>query len=186
MTLVADLHGATYGTIYADPPWHFQSWSSKGTGRSADRHYGLMDRDAIESLDVGAIAAPDCCLFLWCVDCMLPDALRVMHKWGFQYKTVGFTWVKQTPLGKWHIGHGYWSRSGSEQCLFGTRGKPRPQSHAVRQVVVAKRREHSRKPDEVRNRIRQLSAGPYLELFARESVTGWDSWGLESNKFGAS
>ena len=182
-SLAIDLQGKTYGCIMADPPWHFRSWSAKGTGRSAEQHYAVMNLEDIKSLDVSAIAARDACLFLWAVDCMLPEALETMAAWGFTFKTVAFDWIKQTTNGKWHIGLGYWTRMGSERVLLGTRGKPKPLSHAVRQVVIAKRREHSRKPDEVRGRIEQLVAGPRLELFAREAAIGWDSWGNEVGKW---
>lgn len=184
MTLAQDLAGQSpYACILADPPWRFKSWSAKGTGKSAEQHYRTMDFADINNLDVAAITARDACLFLWAVDCMLPQALNTIAAWGFTFKSVAFTWLKQTPKGNWHFGHGYWTRSGSEQCLFGTKGKPKPLSHAVRQVVIAKRREHSRKPDEVRQRIEQLVAGPRLELFAREPVPGWDVWGDETDKF---
>lgn len=195
MNLRDDLDGQQFACILADPPWHFQSWSTKGTGRSAEQHYSVMRLSDIKALDVPAISARDCALFLWAVDCMLPEALDVMAAWGFTFKTVAFTWLKQTPLSNWHIGHGYWTRAGSEQCLLGTRGKPprgvypigHPKAgavnHAIRQVVIARRRQHSRKPDEVRTRIEQLVTGPRLELFARECAPGWTAWGFEAEKF---
>src|SRR4029077_4776914 len=78
---------------------------------------------------------------------------------------------------------GYWTRSNSEGCLLATRGKPKRQNADVRQAIIAPRREHSRKPDGIHERIERLVAGPYLELFARQRRPGWDAWGNEVDKF---
>jgi len=187
-----------YRAILADPPWSFESWSEKGAGKSAKRHYNVMELHAIKSMPVGStLAHPDgCVLFMWAVDSMLPEALEVIKAWGFTFKTVAFTWVKAelgpaltTDLGpvreytKEHFGMGYWTRGNPEMCLLATRGKPQKLSSSVRQLVVSPRREHSRKPDEIRTRIENLVPGPYLELFARSRAPGWDAWGNEINKF---
>jgi N6-adenosine-specific RNA methylase IME4 len=169
-----------YGVILADPPWTFATYSTKGKGRSTEAHYDCMSLAEIKALPVGDWAAPDCALFLWATDPSLPQALEVMAAWGFVYKTVAFTWAKTTKDGAgFPIGCGYWTRANPEQCLLATRGRPQRLSRAVPQLVLAPRREHSRKPDEVYERIEALVAGPYLELFAREQRTGWDSWGDE-------
>ena len=81
------------------------------------------------------------------------------------------------------MGTGYYTRANPELCLLFTRGNPKRISSAVRKLIIAPRREHSRKPDETRERIERLVAGPYCELFARASAPGWDSWGLEAGKF---
>lgn len=182
-----------YGAIMADPPWHFNTWSDKGRNRCpdapaqqkglAERHYSTMSLAEIKTLPVKQVAAADCALFLWSVDCMLPAALSIGEQWGFTFKTVAFTWVKRKIDGGAHIGLGYWTRGNPEQCLLFTRGKPRRQSASVRQLIEAPRREHSRKPDEASSRVEALVTGPYLELFARTTREGWDSWGDQSEKF---
>lgn len=178
------LPAGPFGAIYADPPWSFAVYSDKGKGKSAERHYAVMSLAAIKALPVADVAAPDCALFLWASDPMLPQALEVMAAWGFVYKTVAFTWAKTTaPFGKWHFGCGYWTRANPEMCLLGTRGKPKRLSAAVRQLVVAPRREHSRKPDEVAGGIERLVAGPYLEMFARTTRPGWTAWGNQTERF---
>jgi MT-A70 len=58
-----------------------------------------------------------------------------------------------------------------------------PQRTQVRKLIVAPRREHSRKPEDVRERIGRLVPGPYLELFARETNPGWDCWGDQTGLF---
>jgi N6-adenosine-specific RNA methylase IME4 len=170
-----------YGAIYADPPWSFRNWSAKGTGRNAVSHYDCLDFSTLASLPVADLAADDCALFLWATDPLLPRAFDLIQAWGFEYKTVGFYWVKLNTAAKqsgdFFTGLGYWTRANPEQCLLATRGKPPRQAKDVRRLVVEKRREHSRKPDCVRERIEKLVAGPYLELFARETKPGWDCMG---------
>ena len=165
----------TYGAILCDPPWTFKTWSAKGEGRSAKRHYDTMSLPEMRQLTLPA--ADHCALFMWVVDAHMPDALDLISAWGFVYKTVAFIWVKPS------IGMGYWSRKQAELCLLATRGKPKRLSGGVRQVIEAPRREHSRKPDETYERIEQLVGGPYLEMFARQSWPGWQSSGAEVNKF---
>lgn len=165
-----------YQVIYADPPWRFATYSKKGLGRSAEAHYDCMSLADIKSLPVLDCAAENCALFLWATDPLLPQALEVMRAWGFSYKTVAFTWAKQSKDGsKFPIGCGYWTRSNPEMCLLGARGKPARLARNVRQLVLSPRREHSRKPDIVRHEIMRLCAGPYLELFSREDVPGWST-----------
>ena len=170
-----------YGVIYADPPWAFRNWSTKGTGRNAISHYDCLDLAALASLPVIDLAADDCALFLWATDPLLPRALKLIEASGFEYKTVAFYWVKLNAAAKhdadFFTGLGYWTRANPEQCLLATRGKPPRRAKNVRRLVVEKRREHSRKPDCVRERIERLVAGPYLELFARETKQGWNCWG---------
>jgi N6-adenosine-specific RNA methylase IME4 len=169
----------------------FATYSEKGKGRSAEAHYGCMNLADIAALPVAGWAAKDCILLLWTTDPLLPAALRVIEAWGFQYKTVGFYWAKLNKSAPriylaerdFFTGMGFWTRANVEQCLLATRGHPRRSGTGVRKLVIAPRREHSRKPDEMYERIEQLAPGPYLELFARGTRTGWDSWGEQTGLF---
>jgi N6-adenosine-specific RNA methylase IME4 len=150
-----------------------------------------MDLPDIKALPVATLAAADCTLFLWVTKPMLPAGLEVMAAWGFEYKTVAFTWAKLNKRAdpqrltseSFFMGMGYWTRANAEFCLLGTRGQPTRLARNVRELVTSPLREHSRKPDEVRSRVSQLVPGPYLELFARESAIGWDSWGDQAGLF---
>lgn len=194
-----------YGVVLADPPWSFKNWSDKGKNRQpdamvrqkglAERHYATMPMNEIRALPVAEVAAKNCVLFLWAVDCMLPEALDVGRGWGFTFKTVAFTWAKTTASAArcavdddkaWHKSLGYWTRGNPEMCLLFTRGKGnRRLSAAVRQLIVAPRREHSRKPAETHERIGWLVPGPYLEMFGRQDRPGWDVWGNQIGRFEA-
>jgi N6-adenosine-specific RNA methylase IME4 len=173
-----------YGTILVDPPWHWQARSPRGEGRSAARHYDVMSFTDLCALPVADLAARDCALFLWATDPLLPRAIELIEAWGFVYKTVGFVWVKTNAVdGGFFTGMGFWTRANAELCLLATRGRPQRLAKDVRRLVIAPRREHSRKPDQVRERIERLVPGPRVELFARSSAPCWDSWGDEVELF---
>ena len=188
-----------YGAILADPPWPFVTWSHVGLAggpgdyqrpqRSRRAPYATQDHSTLEEMPVADLAAPDCVLFLWIVQTQIPQAVKLCEAWGFKLKSIAFYWIKgnETPLFPGDIvspiGTGYWTRAQGEQCWLATKGKPKRQAADVRQLIVAPRREHSRKPDEVHSRIERLVAGPYLELFARTPRKGWTVWGNETDKF---
>jgi N6-adenosine-specific RNA methylase IME4 len=157
--------------------------------RHAERYYETLEFAQLAEMPVASLAAADCSLFLWATGPMLAHALTLFPCWGFAYKTIAFTWVKtpnQLDLFQQNgrMGMGYWTRSSSEICLLGTRGRPKRLNADVRQEILEPRREHSRKPSCVHERIERLVAGPYLELFARDSSRpGWAYWGNETDKF---
>jgi N6-adenosine-specific RNA methylase IME4 len=187
--------------IYSDPPWHFQSWTNgrwKGDGKvftpAKAPEYHTMSVEQIAAMPVVELAAPNCVLFMWGIWVMLPEAMRVIDGWGFKYKTCAFNWskadVSQIDMFRddadTQLGLGYWVRQDSEYCLLATRGKPKRKSASVRQGIIERRREHSRKPDCAYDRIEQLVEGPYLELFARTTRPNWTAWGNEVGKFAES
>lgn len=162
-----------YGAILADPPWSFRTYGGDDTTphRTAAEPYPVMSVSDIAALPVMELAAPDCAVFLWVVDPLLDVGIEIGKAWGFKYKTRAFEWDKG------RIGMGYWTRKEGESCLLFTRGSPRRLNKDVRQFIRAPRRQHSRKPDEIYNRIESLVAGPYVELFATQRWAGWDGWG---------
>tara|TARA_Y100000114_G_scaffold157167_2_gene187694 strand:+ start:11549 stop:12094 length:546 start_codon:yes stop_codon:yes gene_type:complete len=170
-----------YNIIYADPAWSFKSWSKKGNKRSADIHYNVMSIDQIKKLPVKKICKKDCILFIWVTYPLLKEGLETIKSWNFKYKTCAFSWIKKNKKSdSIFIGLGYWTRSNNEICLLATKGKPKRVSKKVRQVIIEKIREHSRKPDTIRNRIVELCGDlPRIELFARQKTPGWDVWGNE-------
>ena len=171
-----------YDVIYADPPWRFLTYSEKGKGRSAERHYPTMAKEDIQNLPVKRISAKDSVLFLWVTAPCLIEGLELIKAWGFTYKTVAFTWIKQNKRNdKPFMGLGYYTRANAEYCLIATKGKVlKRQSRSVSSVVISHIERHSKKPDEVRKRIVELyGERPRIELFAREQADGWDCFGNE-------
>ena len=167
-----------YGVIYADPPWTWTSYSQI-TGMDRAPIYPTMDLDAIKTLRVASIAAPDSVLFMWATGAMNPQALEVMGTWGFEYRSQ-FVWAKD------RAGTGYWNRNQHELLLVGVRGDvpaPAPGSQWS-SVIEAPVGEHSRKPDEARRMIEShFPTLPRIELFARGAARpGWDVWGQEAER----
>jgi len=170
-----------YNIIYADPPWNFRHYSDKGKGRSADNHYKTMDLEGIKSLPVSELAADNCVLFMWTTFPFLEKSFEVLKEWGFKYKTIGFVWVKKNKKAdSWFWGMGYWTRSNAEICIIATKGSITRQSSAVSQIICEPIEQHSKKPAIVREKIIELVGKlPRIELFARQTEKGWDSWGNE-------
>ena len=165
-----------YGVIYADPEWRFETYSDNGMDRSADNHYPTSDLLDIINRPVGQIAADDCVLFLWATAPMLPQAIRVMQGWGFEYKS-HVIWRKD------RAGTGYWFRNWHELLLVGTRGHiPAPaMGTQFPSVIDAQVGEHSAKPDAFYEAIeRYFPSLPKIELNARRARAGWDAWGNEA------
>lgn len=183
-----------FSLIYADPPWHFKVYSrSSGLDRAPDNHYDTLSIKSLAAIPVLSIAARDSFLAMWVYDPMLPDALALAEAWGFQFVTVLFRWLKGNGQGrmfddgeKLKMGLGYHTRGGGcEECWLFKKGKGLPVlRHDIRKEFYSNRREHSRKPDEVRGWITDLYGDqPRLEMFARTSAPGWSAWGLETEKF---
>ena len=168
-----------YNIIYADPAWTFKTWSKKGGIKSPK--YEVMTINDIKKLPIDNIADKDCVLFIWVTYPLLKEGLDTIKQWNFHYKTCGFSWIKKNKkTDSLFWGLGYWTRANNEICLLATKGKPKRISKSVHQVVIDKIREHSRKPDCVRDRIVKLCGDlPRIELFAIEKTKGWDVWGNE-------
>ncbi len=179
--LLAKMAGQ-YATILADPPWQFQN----RTGKVAPEHrrllrYPTMEQREIQELPVARLAAARSHLYLWVPNALLAEGLRVMEAWGFTYKS-NLVWYKVRkdggPDGR---GVGFYFRNVTELVLFGVRGSMRtlPPGRTRVNILATRKREHSRKPDEIYDLIEACSPGPYLELFARFPRSGWSQWGNE-------
>ncbi len=174
-----------YNIIYADPPWSFRHYSDKGKGRAPDNYYKCQNLQDIKDLPIADLAADNCVLFMWVTYPFLQKGFEVLKAWGFEYKTVGFTWVKKNKKAdSWFWGMGYWTRSNAEICIIATKGKITRQSSSVHQIIDTPIEEHSKKPDCTRDRIVELVGKQRrIELFGRpkghRSEKGWDFWGNE-------
>jgi N6-adenosine-specific RNA methylase IME4 len=171
-----------YSVIYADPPW---SYADAGCNGAAAGQYRLMKNGDIAQLPVHLLAADDCALFMWATYPLLREALAAIEGWGFEYKSIAFQWVKLNPKSETAFyGLGRWTRGNTEPCLLAVKGKPKPVSKSVHQLIteplIAQEAvgRHSAKPAAARDKIVELMGDvPRLELFARERTPGWDATG---------
>lgn len=180
-----------YDIIYADPPWQYNKRTNNKTkyGGGAMGHYKTMHIEDIKKLPVQNICNNNSVLFMWVTFPLLQQGLDVINAWGFEYKTLGFSWHKLTKNNKLFFGVGSYTKSNCEVCLFATRGnvgikknidKLHVKSHAVSSAINSPIEKHSKKPNEIRDRIVKLFGDiSRIELFARETAPGWDCWGNE-------
>ncbi len=179
-----------YPIIYADPAWQFKNYSDKWhkdreESRWVGNQYSCMTFEDMCKIPVKEISAEDCVCLMWVTFPKLKEGIALLEAWGFTYKTMAFTWIKKNKKANTNFwGMGFYTRANPEICILGTKGKVLPRlSHSVHSVIESPIREHSRKPDEVRDKIVELFGDlPRIELFAREKVDGWDAWGDEINK----
>ena len=168
-----------YKIIYADPPWRYQDRTPPQGG--AESHYQTMKLEDICTMQISEISEEDCVLFLWATYPLLPEAIKVLESWGFTYKSVAFTWVKKNKKADtFFFGLGRWTRGNPEICLLGVKGKPKRISASVSNLTISPIQKHSQKPEMIREKIVELMGDlPRIELFARQTADGWDSWGNE-------
>ena len=172
-----------YQVIYADPPWKYGCWyKSEKVKRNAADHYDVMSLAELKQCKIPAEDNSVC--LMWVTYPCLKEGIELLEAWGFTYKTVAFTWAKKNKKSNsFFFGLGNYTRANAEIVLLGTKGRGLPRiSRSVRQICDAKIREHSRKPDEIRERIIELFGNvSRIELFARQRTPGWDVWGNEVN-----
>jgi len=169
-----------YKTILADPPWSFKDKLDKTRSLPYDT---LTIQDLVD-LPIKMIMEKEAHLYLWVASAFLKEAFLIIESWGFDYK-LHIPWLKRTKFGKIHFGMGHYFRHCNELCLFATKGNLRLKTRNTRNWLDAKKpnRHHSAKPDEMYEMIEDNSYSPFLELFATQRRSGWDSWGYELQGF---
>ena len=156
-----------FGTIYADPPWHYSNAASRG---AAENHYETMTTNEIADLPIAQLAADQAHLHLWTTNAFLFEAEHVIKAWGFTYQSC-LIWIKP------QVGNGNYWRVSHEFLLLGVRGNLTFPDRTQQSWLFADRGRHSAKPGVFRKLIEQVSPGPRLELFARFQADGWTTWG---------
>ncbi len=176
-----------YKIIYADPAWKFKNYSDKWhkdrkESRWVEKEYPCMTFEDMCKIPVRDFTEKDAVCFMWVTFPKLKEGIALLEAWGFEYKTMAFTWIKKNKkAGTNFWGMGFYTRANAEICILGTKGKVLPRlSHSVHSVIESPIREHSRKPDEARDKIVELFGDlSRIELFARNKSKGWDVWGNE-------
>lgn len=173
--------------LLVDPPWKFRD-KLPGNGRGADKHYQTLTLHELALYPLPQLD-DDAILLLWRVAAMPLAALALAKAWGFAPDKGEIVWIKtsgafaepddvgELPAARLAFGMGRIVRGAHEVCLVCTRGRPVIRDRSVRSVFFAPRLEHSRKPDRIYQIAERLSAGPYVELFARRARKGWTQYG---------
>lgn len=176
----AEINMKKYQIIYADPPWSYQNGGVPQGG--VNYQYKTMSSETIKKLPINEIADSTSVLMMWATFPKLQEALEVIKAWGFEYKTLGFSWLKTNKDGSPFFGIGYYAKSNQEVCLLAVKGKAHSlvKSNSVSSFVSTGRTKHSEKPQVFRDKIIELFGDiPRIELFARQKTEGWDAWGNE-------
>jgi len=176
-----------YSIVYADPPWAYRDTANRN---SAAAQYPTMTMAELAALPVSGLAEADAALLMWATTPLLDGAIRLMRDWGFEYKQVFATWVKCAGYMAQPIYRGgAYTQTNAELLLLGVRGRLHVRQRAdfcTGSVLVARPREHSRKPERVRAMIKTVFGDlRAIELFARASAddVSWDTWGNDTERF---
>ena len=173
-----------FDVIVCDPPWNYGRSTLSGCAKT---HYSTMTMDQLMEMNVLGLAKKICALLMWTTGPFMEAAIALGKKWGFEYKTMFYVWVKLTKNGKPILGLGNYTRSCAEFCLLFTRGRVHSlkNSSSIPQLIQQQRREHSRKPEESFSRLDDFFSSEVrkIELFSRENREKWYAWGNEVGKF---
>ena len=184
-----------FNIILADPPWFYNDRKlfrkdnpekKNKFGMGVCNHYSTMKPEEIYALPVRRIADKNCYCFLWCTMPNLEIGLKTLSSWGFKYITTPFVWVKTNSKSKTiYMGPGNYTMANAEVVLLGRVGKTlKRERKDIRSVILAPRREHSRKPPEVKKSIECLLGDlPRVELFSCEETEGWCCVGDQIGKY---
>jgi N6-adenosine-specific RNA methylase IME4 len=178
MIMMNDFPDKKYKLMYLDLPLTYDDKALAGN-RGAGCKYDLMTDEELLNMPVGSIADKDCIMFLWATFPKLQLCLDCIKSWGFEYKTVAFVWVKKNGNGTNFMGMGRWTRANAEIVLLATKGSPKRIDAGINQIIETIPKEHSKKPDIVRQQILRLVGDiqPRIEFFPRTLIHGWDTFG---------
>jgi N6-adenosine-specific RNA methylase IME4 len=166
-----------WAVIVADPPWPYEDTLDGSDQARGGLPYPPMTMDEICAMKIPA--SRDCALWLWVTNSHLIDgsAARVLREWDFEPKAL-LTWKKD------RMGAGRYLRNITEHVILAVRGKPMIEGESQINFLEAKRREHSRKPDEFFDLVERVCPSlSRLEMFSREPRRAWTTSGAEAELF---
>lgn len=180
-------NSGAYDVVLADPPWSY--YGSQVKEGAAARHYPTMSDDELLGFNIRERFMTDrSILFMWATGPRLDFALRCIDAWHLSYRGLAFVWVKTRADGAPVAAQGVRPsivKPTAELVLAASpvkRGRPlKLHDESIRNVVMARKMEHSRKPDDVHSSIeRMYPTASKVELFARRARPGWTAWGNEA------
>lgn len=160
--------------LYADPPW---SYHNEGFEESATNFYPTLSLKEIcdftdkDGKKVTQLTTDKAVLFLWVTYPLADEGFEVIKAWGFEYKAQ-MVWIKNKTLPI-----GWWVKPRHELLYIAAKGEAAFPAVKFDSIFEYEATEHSKKPAIVYEWIEQMYTGPYIELFARNTRPGWESWG---------
>ena len=158
-----------YDVIVIDPPWPIEHNYNPKHWRGASP-YPELSIEELKKLKIPHNG--DCVLWLWVTNRFMHEAFHILEAWDFTPKTI-VTWIKHA------FGLGVWLRGQTEHCIMATKGKPIIDLHEQSTAIFAKRKQHSRKPNEFYELVESLCFGKKLDYYNREPREGWDTFGTK-------
>jgi N6-adenosine-specific RNA methylase IME4 len=166
-----------YKAIVIDPPWPVEKILRDKRPNQSEFDYPTLEIPEIAALPVPRLADESGChVYLWTTQRFLPMAFDILSSWQIEYQCL-MTWVKNVGFTPFSFMYS------TEHCLFGHCGSLPLLKMGKRLDFAAKVREHSRKPDEFYDLVRDVSPEPRLDWFSREKRDGFDQYGNETAKF---
>jgi len=164
-----------HDVVILDPPWEYGRKYDPKASRVASP-YPEQNKEEIYN-SCKDFFKNDCVLWLWTTHQFIWQAKELLEEWGFEYKAI-LTWNKEA------MGMGSWLRMQCEFCLLGIKGKPAFKNTTERDIIIEKRREHSRKPKVFYDIVKKTCYGSIFEYYSREKKDGIITAGVEDGKMG--
>jgi len=181
-----------YTLLYSDPPWLYYGDPNKD--QAAGKHYDCMASGDLKSMSVREIVAKRAVHIMWVTSTKVGQAVELLEAWGTPFRAIFQVWVKTRRDGTPIVGQGVrpsFTKATGELMLIGSthpKGRTLPiLTEAMEFFLFAPRPpEHSQKPEKARQNIEALFGTkiPRIELFARRTAPGWDSFGNEVEPHG--
>lgn len=169
--------------VLCDPPWSYYGQQDKW-GAAAKFYPTMTDQDLLD-FPIFDFANEKSVVFMWATSPRLDFAIDLLRHWGFEYRGIAFVWVKTkqdgTPIGAQGVRPSFVKPTAEFVIVGSTEKKGRTfklHDESIRQVVLAPKTEHSRKPDDIHEAINKMfPEQTKIELFARRKFDGWNVWG---------
>ncbi|WAS28513.1 DNA methyltransferase [Vibrio phage LV6] len=170
-----------FDVVYLDPPWQYSDTLNNGK-RGASHKYNTMSLEELAEMPIMDLLHANSIVCMWITTPFMSDAMLLARYWGLEQVTRGFLWVKRNKRNNLPFkGLGHWTRGNPEDCyIFRPKGSKFKPSYVPDELVQDRLREHSQKPEMVRNRINTICGSEKehrIELFSRTDAEGWEHWG---------
>ena len=187
-----------FATVVVDPPWPIKFGNGKTKAELFDERrvlkaggkishlgtqaniaaleYPTMTVKEIGELSIGEVLDEDSLLFVWTTQSMLPHTFNLIQQWGTRY-CYTMTWHKP-----WGVKPFDRPMYNSEFIIVGLKGSPQYTTEKMFLTCNTwpNPRQNSVKPEGFYDLLRRVTPGPWLDVFGRRRIAGFESWGDEA------